>query len=137
VAYITFLFVLGVLFGYFIISPLTIHFLGNYSISESVTNQISLSSYISSITSVTFATGLLFELPVLVFFLTKAGIITPDFLRKYRRHAFVVILVVAAVITPPDVLSLILVAFPLWLLFELSISVSAKNIRRREKASNS
>jgi len=79
----------------------------------------------------------LFELPVLVFFLTKAGIITPDFLRKYRRHAFVVILVVAAVITPPDVLSLILVAFPLWLLFELSISVSAKNIRRREKASNS
>lgn len=137
VAYITFLFVLGVLFGYFIISPLTIHFLGNYSISESVKNQISLSSYISSITSVTFATGLLFELPVLVFFLTKAGIITPDFLRKYRRHAFVVILVVAAVITPPDVLSLILVAFPLWLLFELSISVSAKNIRRREKASNS
>ncbi len=74
---------------------------------------------------------------MLVFFLTKAGIITPDFLRKYRRHAFVVILVVAAVITPPDVLSLILVAFPLWLLFELSISVSAKNIRRREKASNS
>ncbi len=73
---------------------------------------------------------------MLVFFLTKAGIITPDFLRKYRRHAFVVILVVAAVITPPDVLSLILVAFPLWLLFELSISVSAKNIRRREKASN-
>lgn len=133
VFFITLLFVLGVLFGYFVISPLTIHFLGSYSISESVTNQISLTSYISSITSVTFAAGLLFELPVLVFFLTRAGVITPEFLRRYRRHAFVVILVVAAVITPPDVFSLILVAFPLWLLFELSISVSARNIKRRKK----
>ncbi len=130
VFFISLLFIAGVLFGYYIISPLTIHFLGGYSISQEVSNQINLGSYVGSIASVTLATGLLFELPMLIVFLTKAGIVTPSFLKKYRRHAFVVILVAAAIITPPDILSLILVTLPLWLLFEGSIAVSVRMYRK-------
>lgn len=136
VLYISALFMIGVLFGYYIISPLTIHFLGGYSVSGEVTNQINLSSYIASITSVTLATGLLFELPILVIFLTKAGIVTPNFLRKYRKHIFVLIMAVAAIITPPDVLSLFLVTIPLWLLFEVSITLSARLHRKRISEEN-
>lgn len=134
VFYISLLFIIGVLFGYYIISPLTIHFLGGYSISSEVTNQINLGSYIASVASVTLATGVLFELPILVVFLTKAGIVTPMFLRKYRKHTFVIIMSVAAIITPPDILSLLLVTFPLWLLFEASIRLSARLYRRKLKA---
>jgi sec-independent protein translocase protein TatC len=79
------------------------------------------------------ATGILFELPILVVFLTKAGIVTPMFLRKYRKHTFVVIMIVAAIITPPDVLSLLLVTFPLWLLFEMSILMSSRIYRKRKR----
>jgi sec-independent protein translocase protein TatC len=133
VFFVSSLFIIGVLFGYYIISPLTIHFLGGYSLSNEITNQINLGSYISSITSVTLATGILFELPILVVFLTKAGIVTPMFLRKYRKHTFVVIMIVAAIITPPDVLSLLLVTFPLWLLFEMSILMSSRIYRKRKR----
>lgn len=134
VFYISALFIVGVLFGYYIISPLTIHFLGGYSVSGEVTNQINLNSFIASVTSVTLATGILFELPILVVFLTKAGIVTPAFLRKYRRHIFVLIMAVAAIITPPDILSLLLVTLPLWLLFEASIVLSARIYRRKVRA---
>lgn len=134
VFYISTLFILGVMFGYYIISPLTIHFFGNYSVSQEVTNQINIGSYIGSVASVTLATGLLFELPILIVFLTKAGIVTPQFLKKYRKHTFVLIMVVAAIITPPDVLSLLLVCVPLWLLFEVSIVISARLYRRNSKA---
>lgn len=126
VFFISTLFLTGVLFGYYIISPLTIHFLGGYSISSEVINQINLGSYIASVASVTLATGLVFELPIFILFLTKAGIVTPAFLRKYRKHAFILIMIVAAIITPPDVLSLLLVTLPLWLLFEVSIIVSSR-----------
>ena len=136
VFYISTLFVIGVLFGYFIISPLTIHFLGGYSVSHEVTNQINLTSYIGAVASVTLAAGLLFELPVLIIFLTKAGIVTPSFLRKYRKHTFIVIMSVAAIITPPDILSLLLVTLPLWLLFEGSISLSSRLHKKRERARN-
>jgi sec-independent protein translocase protein TatC len=132
VFYISLLFMVGVLFGCFIISPLTIHFLGGYNVSDEVINQINLSSYIASVASVTLAAGLLFELPVLIVFLTKAGIATPMFLRKYRRHTFIVIMTVAAIITPPDVLSLLLVTLPLWLLFELSIMLSSRIYRKQQ-----
>ncbi len=132
VFYISLLFFIGILFGYFIISPLTIHFLGNYSISNEVSNQINLTSFISSVASVTLATGILFELPVLILFLTKIGVVTPTFLRRYRKHSFIVIMVIAAIITPPDVLSLLLVTLPLWLLFELSIAISARQYKKRE-----
>jgi sec-independent protein translocase protein TatC len=128
------LFIIGVLFGYYVISPMSINFLGSYQVSELVKNQISLDSYISTITILTFASGIVFELPIVVFFLSKIGIITPKFMRMYRRHALVIILIIAAVITPsPDVTSQVLVAIPLYLLYEISIFVSAVVMKRNQK----
>jgi sec-independent protein translocase protein TatC len=128
----SFLFLTGVLFGYFLITPLTIHFLGSYSVSGEVANQINLISYVSTMTSVVLATGVIFELPILVFFLTKIGILTPQFMRKYRKHSIVVIFVGSAIITPPDIFSQILVSIPLLLLYEVSIFISRGVVRRRE-----
>ena len=130
VFYISLLFFVGVCFGFFIIAPFTIHFLGTYRISPEVTNQINLGSYLSSVAAVTLAVGLLFELPILILFLTKANIVSPTFLKKYRKHAFIVIMVIAAIITPPDVFSLILVTIPMWLLYEFSIFISSRHYRR-------
>ncbi len=118
------LFLIGVLFGYYFIAPFSIDFLGSYSVSNQVLNQINLTSYISLVSSLSLVSGLVFEMPVLVFFLTKIKIITPEFLKKYRKHAFIVILIIAAIISPPDVLSMTLIAIPLWVLFEVSIIVS-------------
>ena len=129
------LFLMGVLFGYFVIAPLSIHFLGSYNVSEQVINQINLKSYIGTITSVTLAAGLTFELPILIYFLSKAGIVTPQFLKKYRRHSVIVILILAATITPPDIFSLILVTFPLLLLYEAGIVISKRIYKKLEKQS--
>ncbi len=118
------LFLSGILFSYFLIVPLTVNFLGTYHVSESVVNQISLSSYISTVVSVTFAVGIVFELPILVYFLTKIGILTPDFMKKNRKYMYVIMLIVSAIITPPDMFSQILVVFPLIALYEFSIGVS-------------
>ncbi len=120
------LFLLGVLFGYYIIAPLSIHFLGSYMVSDQIANQIYLRSYISTITSIVIASGVLFELPVVIFFLSKAGLVTPDFLRRYRKHSIVIILVLSAIITPPDVFSQVLVCLPLLVLYEISIIISAR-----------
>ena len=131
------LFVIGILFGYFVISPLSVNFLGSYQISESVANQISLNSFISTITILTFSCGMVFELPIIVYFLSKVGVVTPAFMRKYRKHAMIINLILAAFITPsPDVASQMLVAIPLFLLYELSIGVSAI-VERRSKARES
>ena len=127
------LFLIGVLFGYYVIAPLSVNFLGSYQVSSSVANQISLTSFISTVTTVSFATGIIFELPILVYFLTKAGFLTPDFMRIYRRHSIVIILILAAIITPPDVISQFLVLLPLILLYEISIGISARVIRNQEK----
>jgi sec-independent protein translocase protein TatC len=127
------LFLLGVLFGYYLIAPLSIHFLGSYNVSEEVGNAIKLNSYISTITSVVFATGVIFELPMVVLFLSKAGLIGPQFMRKYRRHAYILLLVISAVITPPDVFSQILVCIPLAILYELSVFLSLSVERKRLK----
>jgi sec-independent protein translocase protein TatC len=132
VFYTSILFLIGILFGYFMIVPLTINFLGSYSVSNEVLNQINLKSYISTISSLIFATGLIFELPVLVYFLSKVGLVTPDFMRKYRRHAIIIILVVAGIITPPDIFSQVMVSIPMYALFELSIFVSARVQRERD-----
>jgi sec-independent protein translocase protein TatC len=129
----TLLFFAGVLFGYYLLAPLSIHFLTSYQISADVANQIYIRSYIGTLTSICLATGIIFELPIIAFFLTKIGIITPAFMRKYRKHAIVVIFVVAAIITPPDVFSQILVSIPLLLLYEVSIGISAGVMRRKEK----
>ena len=118
------LFLMGILFSYFLIVPLTVNFLGTYHVSESVFNQISLSSYISTVVSVTFAVGIVFELPILVYFLTKIGVLTPDFMKRNRKYMYVIMLIVSAIITPPDMFSQILVVFPLIVLYEFSIGVS-------------
>ena len=128
--FISLLFVIGILFGYYIIAPMSVHFLGSYRVSVMVTNEINLMSYISTVSSVTLASGVMFELPAIVLFLSKIGLVTPEFLKKYRRHALIVILTVAAIITPPDVFSQILVSFPLIFLYEISISVS-RRIQRK------
>ncbi len=125
VFFASFLFILGILFSYYVIVPMTINFLGNYQVSPLVRNAISMDSYISTVTILTLIMGLVFELPIIVFFLTKIGFVGPVFMRKYRKHAFVVILVIAAIITPTsDIPTLIIVATPLYILYEASIFVS-------------
>lgn len=126
VFYTSLLFIFGVLFGYFAVAPLSVQFLGNYQVSSQVANQINLNSFISTVTTVCLANGIVFLLPILVYFLSKLGLISPAFLRQYRRHSLVVLMILAAIITPPDIMSLILVTFPLMLLYELSIKISAK-----------
>lgn len=126
------LFFVGVLFSYFVIVPLTVNFFGTYQVSESVLNQISLNSYISTVVSTTFAIGVVFEMPLIIYFLTKIGIVTPEFLKKNRKYTLVILLIVAAVITPPDVFSQILVCIPLMVLYELSIFVSERIVKREK-----
>jgi sec-independent protein translocase protein TatC len=133
VFYTTALFLTGVLFGYYLIIPLTINFLGGYSVSAEVANQIALKSYIGSITSLSLSTGLAFELPIMIYFLSKVGLVTPDFMRKYRKHALVVFLVLSGIITPPDVFSQVMVVIPLLLLYELSIVIAKRVQKDKEK----
>lgn len=132
---ISVLFILGVLFGYFVISPFSVQFLATYTVSAEVVNRIDLSSYISTVTSVTLASGLVFELPVIVYFLSRIGVLTPNLMRQYRRHAIVAILILSAILTPPDVTSQILVTIPMLILYEISIRVSARVELNREKKS--
>ena len=126
------LFILGVLFGYYIISPLSVNFLGNYKVSESVISAPTLRSYVQTITSVVLAAGLVFQLPILVYFLSKVGLVTPDFLKKYRRHSLILIVTLSAVITPPDVFSQVLVALPLMVLYEIGIGISKRIMKQTE-----
>jgi len=126
------LFLAGVLFAYFLIVPLTINFLGTYQVSPDVPNQIQLNSYISTVISVTIAVGIVFELPILVYFLTKVGFITPTFMKKNRKVMLVIVLVLSAIITPPDIFSQVLVCIPLIGLYELSINISARVHKKRE-----
>lgn len=126
VLYASVLFLLGVLFGYYLIAPLSVNFLGGYQVSTEVYNTIDLNSYISTVTTLTLATGATFEMPILVYFLTKIGLIGPTFLRTYRRHAIVVLLIIAAIITPPDVISQVIVTLPLLLLYEISILIASR-----------
>lgn len=125
------LFLTGVLFGYFVLAPLSIHFLSSYSVSDQVSNQIFLRSYIGTITSISLASGVVFELPIVIYFLSRIGLITPAFLKKYRKHSIVVILIVAAIITPPDIFSQILVCLPLLALYEIGIVISKRVLRKR------
>ncbi len=130
----SFLFLIGVLFSYFLIVPLAIMFLGTYNVSASVENQIALTSYISTVVSLTFAVGLVFELPIFVFFLTKVGVLTPQFMRKNRKYMLVVVLIISAIITPADVFSQVLVALPLFGLYEISILISDKVYKKRQES---
>jgi sec-independent protein translocase protein TatC len=134
--YSSILFLIGILFGYFILLPFSIDFLTNYSVSDTIVNNINFISYITNITTVVLACGLVFELPIVVYFLSAIGILTPKFLRKYWRHATVIILIIAAIITPPDVISQILVSLPLFLLYWVSILISASVEKKRERQNN-
>jgi sec-independent protein translocase protein TatC len=125
VFYVSLLFFAGILFGYFLLAPLSVQFLGNYTFAD-VQNNPTLLSYLKLTTSLVFGTGVVFQLPVVIYFLSKIGLVTADFLRKYRKHAFVVNLIIAAVLTPPDVTSQLLVSLPILLLYEISIAVAAR-----------
>jgi sec-independent protein translocase protein TatC len=130
---VSFLFFSGVMFGYYIIAPWMVYFLANYSISDMIVNEFDITSYVSTVVMLVLGSGLLFQLPVVIYFLTKIGIVTPEFLRKYRKHSVVIILIVAAIVTPPDLLSQLLITMPLYLLFEISILISASVAKRKAK----
>lgn len=123
---ISLLFISGILFSYFVIVPLTINFLGTYQVSDYVANQISLHSYINTVISVVLGVGIVFELPVVIYFLARVGLVTPGFLKKNRKYMLIIILLLSAIITPPDVFSQILVSIPLLALYELSIHIAKR-----------
>ncbi|WP_142785605.1 twin-arginine translocase subunit TatC [Changchengzhania lutea] len=126
------LFFIGVLFGYYIVTPLSLNFLANYSISKVVDNQIDISSYIALVRSSALASGLIFELPIIVYFLTKIGLVTPEFLKTYRKYALVIVLILSAIITPPDIASQVIVAIPILILYQVSIYISKVVVRNQK-----
>jgi len=127
------LFFVGVLFGYYVVTPLSINFLGTYQVSGQVHNDFDLSSYISLVRASVIASGLIFELPILIYILTKIGLVTPDMLKKYRKISLVVVLILSAIITPPDIASQVIVSVPIIILYEISIFISRAVIRKKEK----
>tara|TARA_B100001287_G_scaffold276683_1_gene288691 strand:- start:4177 stop:4815 length:639 start_codon:yes stop_codon:yes gene_type:complete len=129
VFYVSFLFFLGILFGYFIVAPLSIQFFGSYQISNEIRNDFTISSYMSMILSTVFYTGLFFLLPVVTYLLTRIGVLNPEFLVNYRRHAIVGILILSAIITPPDIISQIIVSIPIFILYEVGIQISKRVVK--------
>ena len=131
--FVSLLFMIGVLFGYFIITPLSVNFLASYKVDPSVMNEFDLGSYVSTVTMLVLACAFLFQLPIIVYFLTQAGIITPSLMRRYRKHAIVVILVLGALLTPPEPVSQILIAIPLFALYQMSIFISSAVVRSQRR----
>ena len=127
------LFFIGILFGYYVICPLSINFLGTYSVADQVHNDFDLNSYIGLVRASVLASGFIFELPIIIYFLTKVGLVTPEFLRRNRKYALVIVLIVAAIITPPDVASQIIVAIPVIILYQVSILISKIVIKKRKR----
>ncbi len=132
VFFVSFLFFLGASFGYFVLAPMSINFLANYQLDPSIVNEFDISSYISTLTMLVLASAIMFQLPVVVYFLSKSGLVTSGMLIAYRRHAIVIILIVSAIITPPDVVSQVLIAMPILVLYEAGIQI-AKRLEK-EKA---
>lgn len=131
---VSFLFLLGVAFGYYILSPMTIWFLSTYSISDVIVNEFDITSYVSTVVGMVLGCGLLFQFPVAVYFLTKIGMLTPQFMRKFRKHAIIVILIAGAIITPsPDPFSQLLISLPIYMLFEISIFISAMVVKQKQR----
>lgn len=133
VFFLTLLFAIGVAFGYYILTPFSINFLGSYNVSEEVKNTIALGSYVSILTSLVLAAGIIFELPMMAYFLSKIGLLTPSIMRKYRKHALVIILLLSGIITPPDVASQVIISLPLLFLYEISIFISARVARKLDR----
>lgn len=132
--YVTLLFLLGVVFGYLIVAPLCIQFFGEFQISKEFQNIWMIGSFMSLIISSVMFSGLLFLLPVVIYILTKIGIVTPEFLKKYRKHAIVGVLILAALITPPDFISQVIVAIPIIILYEVGILISRRVVKNNEKS---
>jgi sec-independent protein translocase protein TatC len=128
------LFMIGVAFGYYLLTPLSINFLANYKVSDIIQNQFTIQSYISFVTTLTLASGLIFELPLVIYILAKIGIVKASMLKQYRKHAVIAILVLASIITPPDVMSQILLSIPIYFLYEIGIFI-AKRIEKRNALS--
>ncbi|CAM1348220.1 twin-arginine translocase subunit TatC [Tenacibaculum crassostreae] len=129
----SFLFFLGILFSYYVILPMSVYFFYNFEISDAIQNNFKLEAYISLITNTLIGVAVFFELPVVIYFLSKIGLITPEFLRKYRKHALVVVLILSAIITPPDVASQVIVSVPIMILYEISIYISKFVIKKQQK----
>lgn len=127
------LFFLGVLFGYYLMVPFSMNFLVDYQTSQFIANKVTLDSYISFLVTLVLSSGLVFEMPIAVYFLSKVGLLTPKDMREYRRHALLAIVFIAAIITPPDIMSQMLVTIPMYLLYELSVFVSAMVLRSAKK----
>lgn len=125
VFFVSVLFIIGLLFGYYIAAPLSIQWLAGYVVDASIENQIDMQSYLSTLSTMSLSCALIFELPMVVFFLAKAGLVTPEIMRVYRKHAIVVNLIIAAIITPPDISAQIIVTIPLLILYEASIYIAA------------
>jgi sec-independent protein translocase protein TatC len=129
----SFLFFLGVLFGYFVVVPMSVNFVATFSVSDVVKNEFNLESYIGMIKTSVIASGIYFELPIIIYFLTKLGLVSANFLRTYRKYAIVIVLIVAAIVTPPDAVSQITVAIPMLLIYEASIFLSAFVAKKETK----
>lgn len=130
---VSFLFMSGVLFGYYIVTPVSFQFLSTYTLDVSIQNNIDIISLVKTLSMLVLACAFMFQLPVVTYFLSKAGLVTPELMRRYRKHGIVVILILSAVITPPDVYSQILISLPLVFLYEISIKVSRRVQKRQEK----
>lgn len=129
----SFLFFIGALFSYYVIIPISVFFFFEFQISPEVQNQFTLGSYISLVTSTLIGVALMFELPVIIYFLSKIGLITPNFLKRYRKHALVMVLILSAIITPPDIASQVIVSIPILILYEISILVSKRVYKKQQK----
>jgi sec-independent protein translocase protein TatC len=127
------LFFLGVIFGYFVVIPMSVNFVATFTVSDVVKNQFTLDSYMGMVKTSVLASGLFFELPIIIYFLTKLGLVTPEFLRKYWKYAVVIILIVAAIVTPPDVVSQTIVAIPMLIIYEVSILISKIVVLNKKK----
>jgi sec-independent protein translocase protein TatC len=127
------LFFIGILFGYYVITPLSVNFLGSYQVADEVKNNFDLSSYTGLLKASCLSSGFIFELPIIIYFLTKLGLVTPEFLKTYRKYALVLVLILAAIITPPDIISQVIVAIPMIILYEASIKISQIIVRKEAK----
>lgn len=134
VFFATILFIMGILFGYYLVTPLSVNFLANYSISDDIDNTITIESYLSFVSTLSLGCGIVFELPIVIYILSKLGVMTPEFMRSTRRYAVVIILLISAIITPtPDILTMLTVSAPMFILYELSILISARVQKNRIK----
>ena len=132
-AFITFFFLLGVAFGYFVLVPFALQFFSQFQISDAIHNDFDINEYFSSLTMWVISCGIIFQLPVLSYFFSKFGLLTPEFLKQYRRHAIIMCFMLSAFLTPPDPVSQVLIAIPLILLFQLSVWISKFGVRQRNK----